>query len=311
MTIGELKTKFSQQNNLLDAFRLIQQRRVWHDWYQHYTTLSSVLDKIDGKWWLTRSDSDRLNDQQEFAKFGDFKTARSLYQTSFCQGSSEDVAMWGLYQLNNPLAIRISISGDALQKWLSTICFKEGDALSSRQKKCKALGFASNVKYVSFGDLIYVAVANPEGKSDDFDIRRSNSIYWNHTHGGDRIQNLQRDIASPWATAQIKDYEWRYERESRLIVRLKQANGPRALPVDVPHELFAHARFTFSPWLPRQCEGAIETILKQALAKVGIESKCKTPFRRSVLQGALNIRHNAGSDELLKVLLPRMSDSGE
>lgn len=114
------------------------------------------------------------------------------------------------------------------------------------------------------------------------------------------------------AGAQFEEWDSESVIPSRKgLFRLKQANGPIALAADVPHELFANVRFTFSPWLPRQCEVAIETILKRALAKVGIESKCKEPFRRSVLQGALNIKQNEVSDELLKVLLSRMNDSGE
>ncbi len=66
----------------------------WHNTYQHYTTLSSVVSKIlERKWWLSRSDSDALNDRQESAKFGDQELIGRTYQASFVHGAAESAKM--------------------------------------------------------------------------------------------------------------------------------------------------------------------------------------------------------------------------
>lgn len=93
------KGRFSQVKSLRAALNLVSKCMLQHDMYQHYTTLENALAKISkGEWWLSCCTSDRLNDQKEAVKYGSLKEARTLYQTCFCHGSAESVAMWGLYQ---------------------------------------------------------------------------------------------------------------------------------------------------------------------------------------------------------------------
>ena len=63
-------------------------------YYQHYTTLPYLMETIlSGRWYLTKSASPRLNDQQELKKFGDAKLAEKTYQLSFCKGVRESAAL--------------------------------------------------------------------------------------------------------------------------------------------------------------------------------------------------------------------------
>ena len=291
---GEIKAKFAQQTSLIDVLNLVRDGGVIHGYYQHYTSLRRVLDKIAGDWWLTRSDSDRLNDQQETVKFGKKEFARRMYQTSFCHGANEDAAMWGLYQRCNPLAIRITIPRKTMERWINDIQIKSGPGLGrkERQAHLNCIGIQNGVKVVAFGDLVYASVADPDVPRDHCDIPRSGQVHWEDA-GCNVKEDLQEGIKCDWATSLVKDSEWRHERESRLIVQFAKMlpKCPGAVKIAIPKYVIEDMRFTYSPWLKREYETKVERVLASALSKVGIDPKSGgfQRFRRSTLCGALNL----------------------
>lgn len=294
LTRGEIKAKFAQQTSLIDALNLVRDGGVMHSCYQHYTSLKKVLDKIAGDWWITRSDSDRLNDQQETIKFGKKEIARRMYQTSFCHGANEDAAMWGLYQRCNPLAIRITIPRKTMERWINDIQIKSGMGLGrkERQARLNCIGIQSGVKVVAFGDLVYASVADPDVSHDRHDIHRSGQVHWDDAACNIK-EDLHEGIKYGWATSLVKDSEWRHERESRLIVQFAKMlpKCPDAVKIAVPKYVIEDMRFTYSPWLKRDYEAKVERVLASALSKAGIEPKSGgfQRFRRSTLCGALNL----------------------
>jgi len=46
---SEVKERFVQQTSLIDALNLVRGEGIIHDYYQHYTSLRRVLDKIAGE----------------------------------------------------------------------------------------------------------------------------------------------------------------------------------------------------------------------------------------------------------------------
>ena len=295
----KLLQKFARQNTLLDAISVVRKTSVLHNFYQHYTTLNRALDKIAGRWWLTRSDCDNLNDCQETLKYGQSRYSQRIFQTSFSYGCAEDVAMWGMYQRSNPLAIRISISKEVMRRWMDDICFNVECAADVRNKKIDNIVAEHNgrsIKSISFGDVIYVAVANKSiskgGESNELDIRRSNNLFWNGVSSEGAIDDLDEDIRAHWATALVKNYEWRHERESRLCVHLGKSIQEKAFAIKIPFYVVEDMRFTFSPWLPSGCEAVVKGVLETALKSANVDlSKRKIQrFRKSVLQGGLNFR---------------------
>ena len=288
----EIKAKFARQTNLMDALNLVRDGGVIHGYYQHYTSLRRVLDKIAGDWWLTRSDSDRLNDQQEKIKFGKKEVARRMYQTSFCHGANEDAAMWGLYQSCNPLAIRITIPGKTMERWMNDIQVKTGMDRKERKAHLDCVGLQSGVKVVAFGDLVYASVADPDVSHDRHDIPRSGQVHWDEAACNIK-EDLQKGIKCDWATSLVKDSEWRNERESRLIVQFAEMlpTCPDAVKITIPKYVIEDMRFTYSPWLKRDYEAKVARVLASALSKVGIDPKSGRiqRFRRSTLYGALNL----------------------
>ena len=261
--------------------------RDWHGFYQHYTTLSSAVTKISsGRWWLSRSDSDTLNDRQESLKFGKRSDYSRTYQASFVHGSAESAALWGLYVPEDPFAIRITVSGKAMQEWVESL---KNETIHTEKSECK-------IESVDFRDIIYAAVGFRDKKKTRLDVTRNNGLYWAGVNSPSKLPNIEDAIHDGKCSTWMKDYEWRHECESRLCVRVEKVHGAKAMWVPVCENLTLSMKFTFSPWLDVSCESEVERILKDTLvARYGEDNVKKTlngkPFRRSVLQGALNLRY--------------------
>ena len=166
----DARERFGKAKTLSDATEIVWGKdREWHDFYQHYTTLSSVVTKLAlGRWWLSRSDSDSLNDRQESLKFGKRSDYARTYQASFVHGSSESAALWGLYVPEDPFAVRITIPCSALQEWVKSL---EPAEIHSEQSTCK-------IDRVEFRDVIYAAVGFCDKKKTRLDVTRNNGLYW-------------------------------------------------------------------------------------------------------------------------------------
>ena len=282
-----MKGRFEAAKDFRSATDLIWSPSFnFHAFYQHYTTLSRVLTKlIERKWWLTRSDSESLNDRQESTKFGDKALVKRTYQASFCQGMAESVALWGLYVPKDPFAIRITIRGEAVKRWVDHL--GKSKLHYSDKSDC-------NVGTAEFKDIIYAAVDFSEKTHDRFDIRRTNSLFWEGVNCEAAFPDLAKEVCAKECTCWMKDYEWRHERESRLCVRPVAGKCPKAAWVEVTQDLIDNMKFTFSPWLEKGREDEVRCIIHEALLSSAADHSRKidsSRFRRSVVQGAVNLKH--------------------
>ena len=88
----------------------LEQKGKNHRVYYHYTTWESLKKIMENKsFLLTRGNSLKINDQHEANKKGVKEVWDRTYIGSFAFGSSENMAMWGLYGLPWEDAIRIAI----------------------------------------------------------------------------------------------------------------------------------------------------------------------------------------------------------
>ena len=259
-----------------------------HNYYQHYTTLSKVVTKLSEKrWWFANSYNGDFNDRQESLKFGDSKISKRTYQASFVHGTAENVALWSMYAPSDPFAIRITMPGEKLGEWVDSLrgkyLYSESD-----KKTCK-------IEKSELKDIIYAAVDFRDRKRTSRDIGRCNSLYWSEVSCDVKMPSLEEQIKKAYCTGWMKDYEWRHERESRICLRVKKAGGPKGLWCEVTPELIESMKFTFSPWLPKEYEDEVKEVIVNALKiteeKRGSRAKQYSDrFRRSVLQGAINLR---------------------
>lgn len=282
---------FSSAPSLAKAAEIVWNRTTsGRGMYQRYTTLDKVLKMIrERRWYLSRGDNQ--NDMREAKRSAAIeKEMRKTYLMCLQKGAGENVAMWGLYGRNNPLAIRISIPRVTIEDgWMRQLA--NGDELDVKDSKGSAV---RSVRFEStvFRDMIYVAIQDKH-ILDEFDIRRTNTISWEGAkrdfgHGDVLYKEAKRPEFAGW----LKDYEWYHERESRLCVRLMEEIPDDSISIAIPMNVVADMRFTFSPWLTDQdIQKAVKAEILKAYEAIGVKIK-KSPqrFRRSVLQGMLKLQ---------------------
>ncbi len=286
--LKRLQEDFAKKKTLAEATRLVWKHRFMHDYYQHYTTLDALVRIfVSGRFKLTKSVNERLNDLQEMRKFGNCNLLERTYQASFSHRMSESASMWALYANNNPFAVRVTIPKDKMERWINSLADKKQSHISDD----KGSKMANAV--VDFHDIVYAAVASKD--ADRYSIKRSDTLHWMGKTTS-RIGKLRDKIKDDKVTGWMKDCEWEQERESRLCVTFPTRDiGADAIFVDIPDEVLFDMRFTYSPWLESNQEARVKSILQALHESYTPEKyvKGKTMpqyYRRSSVQGALHIR---------------------
>ncbi len=297
----KMESKFAGAKSFDAAAKLVLGKSVGYSFYQHYAGLESVLTKIlQRRWFLTRCSCKRMNDLQEPVKYdGGTGLMKRSYVACFGHSMSESVAMWGLYGRSNPLALRVTIPGKTLERWMEeieSVPGRTGGNPKARLKAKTSTGATIAPRKISasvFRDMLYVAVSK-KGEQDEYDIRRTNSVCWgNGYYRLKKDEDFCEDLLDGRCAGYLKDIEWRYEEETRLCIRLKNCIEDDNISIEVPPYVIEDMRFTFSPWLTadedmRRVQCVLEAALKGA--GVNIENRRIQRFRRSALQGALNFR---------------------
>ena len=289
---------FAHADDLAKALAIAWRHPSYKGVYAHYTTLDRLIEKILTKrWWLTRSTNTRLNDRQEAEKFGNRALLARTYQTSFSRGGAENVAMWALYTSLDPLAVRVAIPGKVMKEWTDSIHLPSQSNKVDAWKTLDVKG-KNHPVYADFKDVIYAAVGDPRKDLDEYDKKRADSLTW-HGVRSKKIKNLECEILADRCTGWMKDLEWQSEQETRLCVRLERnKNNDDAISIKIPDYVIASMSFTFSPWASDRDGTRIERIIKAALVAAKLKENDRAeepsmPYRRSVLNGALNLEETA------------------
>lgn len=287
---------FAKSECLEEAFFMIDHSIDAHDRFVHYTTLPRLAQKVESKrWWLTRSDSDCLNDVQEAKKFGNPELLCRMYQSSFSYGTgAESAAMWGLYCHGDPLGVMISLSGVAMREWFEEIRFKKSEVCLEYTKATAKHGRHVKLakKQIEFADARDVIYAATDFANNSVRLKnrktRSHILRWFDTRTK-KIENLAQEINVKKFTGWIKDAEWWQENESRIAVRVKNVDGelPLNISVNIPDSVLKSMIVTLSPWLKAEqydeISAKIRTLVR-GLHDGTVPSHIVSP---SVLTGAL------------------------
>lgn len=293
----EAETAFQRSRSLEDCIRAAEMGSMLHTQYQHYTTFARALQIFKHRrLWLTRGDSESLNDQIEWQKYGPSKKIwKNLFQASFSYGTAEHAFMWYVYcRTHDNRAVRITFSRDAMILWKAELQKVVNDGVQIRSWKkpdeqdspAKALG----VDRADIQDILYLAVDD----RDRYSRKRNNTVAW-----GTQVihfETLPDDIRSPNVAGWIKDYEWRAEHETRIRIMTKPTTKTvKSISIPIPFEVLRKASLTFGPWttddeakdMIRQFRTAIST----DQPKLSLSSRF---FKYSFLFGAVeNWRNNS------------------
>lgn len=239
--------------------------------------------------WLTRSNSLALDDWNESKKFGQDAVHRRTYIGCFTHHSGESAAMWGLYCLPDARQIRISISSEAMKMWVEYLrsakdkIFVAETILGHKIDRNEKIEIAD----VEFTDLLYVSA---KGRRVGEKLR-DGLIRWNGLKSTNSFSAT--DVCSRICTAKMKDVEWEFEDESRLIVtakREKECKTIRRIRIPLTDDLIAAMSFTLSPWLPEDEIYNYRALIRTTMrGSVGHEllGKRRPYIMPSTLSGAL------------------------
>lgn len=215
--------KFKEIKSIDSLINFLKEKGGNHDNYYHYNTWDSLSKIFYNKTFLlTRGNSLSINDQHEALMKGSWKEWNKIYVGSFAFGSSEIMAMWGLYGLPWSDAVRMSIPKEKMRRWVNSInsikLFENGQVVDYKGEFDASLN-----------DIVYIT-----SNHVSYDVRlthRTKSITVSDTYpiyGADTVEEM---------TGYIKNYAWQYENEVRLRIRLAHDIGYERICIDIPNDV--------------------------------------------------------------------------
>lgn len=301
--LHEAEAEFQRSQSLLDCIRAAGNGSMFHAQYQHYTTFARALQIFKHRrLWLTRGDSECLNDQLEWQKYGPSKKVwKNIFQASFSYGTAEHAFMWHVYSKpRNLWAVRISFRREDMEKWRTEI-----QGLGEKNETVYAItpkrpdnpdkcGQFFSVLEADMQDILYLAVATPENREGAQTTgttrkrKRKNAVRW---HGcTNHFLSLIADIQDNRLAGWIKDYEWREENETRIRIKVNgSTRNVKYISIPIPDYVLANAKLMFGPWTTDKEAEQLKMQFRCALSCDIPEMKIgEAFFQRSVLTGALD-----------------------
>lgn len=279
--LEERRNDFADCSTMAKAVEIVKAKEVGHNNYSFYTFLDRVKQMLTGKtpcMWLTRIDSELFDDLIECRKYGIRapKKQNKTFIKCFSYGFRESAAMWGLYCPPTYKAIRVTVSKEAMESLRKSRCFN----ITSKNNLGAEISTGKE-----FSDIIYAEV-----KMNDDEADRSNKLYWNGVFTK-QIPNLCKDRCRAAAAGRIKDIEWSFENEARLIVtKNRTSKSANHIAIELSKEFIKSMRFTLSPWANDDeqlfVRGKLVDWLKIA-GRGGVSSEDEDVFMKSALKGAL------------------------
>lgn len=239
-----------------------------HDSYMHYTTLTGLLHivghdlKRGASIRLTRGDDEHMNDQLEWKRLGQEDVWKRTFLMCFQADENECAAMWGLYGKPDNEAVRIMFPHDVLIDWIERarnggekVYYREGDSQAG-----KIITLPVGSYDISLADVIYGGNVTGEKPIE----KPQYVVGGNYVAISKGIKDLEK---SKTITGYIKSIDWSYEKETRIIVKIKDDNFANQLS-DVKHIFigceqlpFESLTYMFGPCVPEKLYEVYEQTL--------------------------------------------------
>ena len=216
-----------QEITLRDFTRKLESGGLTHTSYYHYTNWDAFAKMMTvvksgparGLRMLLLTPANKTNDGIE-RRWG-----RNVYLACFSYSLYEDVAMWMNYGKGNPDAVRIRFKGSKVCAWMERHCHGRGffratkanDGFCYESLDCRVIESVKlvDVAYVIPSKMIHGRLrGNVEYSRDFYRVLENGNMDWSDSvYGG-----CCREDLSPY----FKKRGWCYERETRLVVILKE-----------------------------------------------------------------------------------------
>lgn len=224
---------FFHLRNIDSMICFLKEKGLNHKKYYHYTSWDSMKKIFQNKsFLLTRGNSLTINDQHEALMKGSWDEWNKIFIGSFSFGSSENMAMWGLYGMPWADGVRIAIPKDAMRWWIKSIqhinLFRNGQVFDYQD------GFD-----VGLNDIVYV--------SGRVGVDRPQLTHYGISFTVSDTYPLWGIDTAKAMTGYIKNYAWQYENEVRLRIRLVQDTGYERISVPIPDGVIDSITVTTGP----------------------------------------------------------------
>lgn len=268
--------KFKEQDTLAKLIECVKGFGPYHRSYCFYTNLDRVLQMMGPKYhrlWLTRLDAGLFDDGIEHKKYGSKNDRGRTYIRSFMYGTQESAAMWGLYCPYTYKAIKVNVTQTGMKMLVGSEVYRVRNKKNSNVI-CKAKSVVS--------DILYAAV-----EDEDHPKPRSNVLFWNGVYS-QRLTRLKNEKERKCATGYVKDAEWRFENECRLVCKTARDCGEH-IAVDLPIEFFDEISFVLSPWANAEEREFVCSQICGCFSNVGkdVDAYDDKVFRQSKLESGL------------------------
>ena len=191
-----------------------------HRQYMHYTNLDAVCGILESGF-LLLSNNDDVNDKGEARICG---ASEKYWMACFSTGTDERVALWALYGKCRLDAMRLQIGGGYLQQWVRNAARRSNgkpgqihdlywipDDPGGRPDFSAKEPVSANLYTIELVDVMYFS----PGRTKE---RR---IVWVN----DNKYMFYGDVQKPDIGCFVKNVGWQYEKESRIVVRFKEAGS--------------------------------------------------------------------------------------
>lgn len=283
--LKKLQDDFCKKSTLSECLEIAKKATSLHGFFQHYTSLECLVSMIvNREFWLTRGDSVRLDDQLEWRKYGNKAEWRRTFIGCFSHGTTENAAMWGLYGPKSHLSVRLSIPRETMLTWIDWLGTPGGKpAFCKSARRPRKNGAKIEEFSVSFGDLVYLAVDD----GDRYDRKRGDTAAWFNVATDKPIPGLANQLLSEKVIGWVKDYEWKDERESRIVFKTSSGVSSSSVAIQIQPNVLETMSITFSPWATDHEIDSMTKMLKTIMFKSDVKREKSDRFKRSFLSGAL------------------------
>lgn len=214
--------------------------------FWHYTKLESVCKIIENQYFLL-GNLTCMNDILECEEHKD--CANQIYVLSFCNSNTEKIPMWYLYSGIDGKGCSIGITAKGMSYFIDSI--KTVKTYNSE----KVLTIGKDFDLES-GWVYYI------NKKEPNQVFYRNKWYDLTTMDDDLIKK----------SLFIKSYPWEYEREFRIIIKLKKDIPNEKIRIDIPEKLKSKIRLKTAPEIENESLNELQKIINYKSIKTEIKA---------------------------------------
>jgi len=220
------KTKwiyFPQLGSSDELEKYFEHRTVGHSYFFHYTSLKAINEILRTKT-LRISSVDRFNDEKDKKQFGDNKKEqKKYYSICFSSGQNENLSLWYLYSGLNGKGGRIGFTRNKLFQMISEGDFfwAEYDYDNNKIMGEEILLSPKDDIDISFRDVLYSKLTAKGDKKDESDANWRVDLKYNTMTNHEKIKKSEFETYANKHNGFNKSLVWYYEKETRLLIKLK------------------------------------------------------------------------------------------